>query len=183
MLVAILQKALTKIRASLSGYSLNHEIWKLTHGRRLRDAALGSASSTASETSSIALDENPIVEFIPSKIIPSNEEHDDLPRGRSLDNLPPEILIKMWKYVAETPSWFHVNYNGGKIHAANISGHREHWVNRGWYFADEFRASLSRHPVQEIMHRYAAKVLDTTLLFRGVYRHGVYRPLEQTASI
>ncbi|KAI0531538.1 hypothetical protein GGR58DRAFT_230570 [Xylaria digitata] len=201
MLVAIVERALTKLRISLSGYRLSHAAWKLTHSRRLReDAALGPTSCTASETSTMTLAENPMADFLCSK-----DEHDDFvelrrraaarihaalqisqtlppkPRSRSLDDLPPEILIKIWKYVAETPGWFHVKYHGGKIHAVNIGGHREHWVNRRWYFADEFRASLSRHPVQETMRRYAARVLDTTLLFRSVYRYGVCGPLVQTA--
>ncbi|KAI1275898.1 hypothetical protein F5Y07DRAFT_389551 [Xylaria sp. FL0933] len=99
------------------------------------------------------------------------------PKARSLDDLPAEILIEIWKYVAASPSWFHVKYGSQHIHSVMTRTHREHWVNRKWYFAPEFRRSLTRHPIQESMQHYAITLLQTYFL----HRHDVSGPLAQAA--
>ncbi|KAI0975011.1 hypothetical protein F4678DRAFT_485946 [Xylaria arbuscula] len=81
-------------------------------------------------------------------------------KTRSLDDLPLEIMVQIWKYVAETPSWFHVKHGPEHAHPITVNLHREHWVNRTWYFAAEFRASLTHHPIQYFMYHYAKRILD-----------------------
>ncbi|GAW23629.1 hypothetical protein ANO14919_132030 [Xylariales sp. No.14919] len=203
--VAVLQRVASRLRTSLSRQRLNKAVYRVMHGykqRRPCEYGLFGASDTyiASDTT-LSLGENPMANFL------STEEQCNefaearrmiLTRvraasratasgavtsrrgGRSLDDLPPEILIQIWKYVAETPSWFHVKYGSRQIYPVAINRNREHWVNKRWYFAAEFRASLSQHPIQDNMHRYAMKLIHTTLLFENIYRNGVSGPLVKT---
>ncbi|KAI1293271.1 hypothetical protein F5Y03DRAFT_333016 [Xylaria venustula] len=82
-------------------------------------------------------------------------------KTRSLDDMPPEILRQIWKYVAETPSWFHVKYGPTQCHPIAINPHREHWVNMKWYHAPEFRASLTHHPMHIAIYHYARRTIET----------------------
>ncbi|TGJ78326.1 hypothetical protein E0Z10_g10436 [Xylaria hypoxylon] len=194
--------AANKFRTSSCCQRLNEAVYRLTHGRKrspLREHGRFGASyiRLASETS---LGENPMIHYLPTSeeckafaegrrrirarmnaasLAPRTTSK---PKSRSLDDLPPEILIKIWKYVAETPSWFHVRYGSRQIYPVTINTNREHWVNKRWYFAAEFRRSLSQHPIQDNMRRYAEKVLHTTFLFKYTYRNGVAGPLVQTTA-
>ncbi|KAI3340490.1 hypothetical protein F4824DRAFT_423854 [Ustulina deusta] len=202
--VAIFERAAKKFRASSSRQRLKRTIYWLTHHRKRGQLCAytpvkSSHACIASEMSTFSPDENPMVHFLSteeeydeflearrripaqanaSSLVPTPPSVTPKTKGRSLDDLPPEILIKIWKYIAETPSWFHIKYGSRHIYPITTNTNREHWINRRWYFATELRTSLTQHPIQDSMYHYAKKVLYTTFL----YRNGVSGPLVQATA-
>ncbi|KAI8634364.1 hypothetical protein F5Y19DRAFT_209498 [Xylariaceae sp. FL1651] len=84
-------------------------------------------------------------------------------KGRSLDDLPLEILIKIWQYVAEMPSWFHVRYRRSlSVMPVSINMNREHGVNKKWYLAPELRVGLCPNLKQARLLKYASTILKDT---------------------
>ncbi|KAI0429144.1 hypothetical protein F5Y09DRAFT_357193 [Xylaria sp. FL1042] len=202
--VTIIQRALKKFQGSPSRQRLKRVVYRLMHHRRggqlyAHTPVKLSQTCVASETSIFSPNENPMIHFLSTEeeydefiearkktpaqaavpmLVPPPSSVTPKPKGRSLDDLPPEILINIWKYVAETPSWFHVKYDSRHIRPIMTNAHQEHWVNRKWYFAAEFRESLTQHPIQESMYHCAKTVLYTTFL----YRNDVSGPLVQAAA-
>ncbi|KAI3323821.1 hypothetical protein HD806DRAFT_75463 [Xylariaceae sp. AK1471] len=198
---SIFKKAARKIRTSPARQGLSQAVYQLTH-RPKPSRYFSNGPFEASDTD-IATKmpksvpwENPITHYlsteeeleeflevrrtvpVPVKTMspePASLSITAKTKARSLDDLPPEILIKIWRYVAETPSWFHVKYSSPYIFPINTRINREHWVNKRWYLAPEFRKSLCRHPVQEDMYNFAKVTLDTA----PQKRNGDYMPLAQ----
>ncbi|KAI0809662.1 hypothetical protein GGR55DRAFT_696015 [Xylaria sp. FL0064] len=202
--VSIFRRARKRFHASTSRRLLKRTAYRLTRrcrwGQLCADAHVKPPQTCiASKTSIYLPNENPMIHFLSTekeidefiearKRIPAQSNPllrvstppiiTPKPKGRSLDDLPPEILIEIWKYVAATSSWFHVKYGSQHIHSVITRTHWEHWVNRKWYFAPEFRRSLTRHPIQESMYNYAHTLLQTYFL----NRHDVSGPLVQAAT-
>ncbi|KAI1352848.1 hypothetical protein F5Y01DRAFT_84386 [Xylaria sp. FL0043] len=202
--VSIFRRTRKRFHASKSRQVLKRAAYRLTLGCRWIQLCANAhvnppQTYMASKTSIDLPNENPMIHFLSTE-----KEYDEFtearkripaqsnpllrvstppiitpkPKARSLDDLPPEILIEIWKYVAATPSWFHVKYGSQHVHSVTTDTHWEHWVNRKWYFAPEFRRSLTRHPIQESMYSYARTLLQTYYL----NHHDVSGPLVQAVT-
>ncbi|KAI1826863.1 hypothetical protein F4861DRAFT_18887 [Xylaria intraflava] len=82
------------------------------------------------------------------------------PKGPNFNDLPPEIVRMIWRWVAETPSLVHLRLYHGAVHLVTPYINEEHLVNKTWYFAPEFRASLCRHSSHDKLRRFAGEVLE-----------------------